>query len=65
MAGTIAGGRKASITNKQKYGEDFYRRIAAIGGRVKVPKGFAMMDRQKVVEAGTKGGYKSKRGKSK
>lgn len=33
MAGTLAGGRKAAITNKQKYGEDFYARIGAKGGR--------------------------------
>jgi len=65
VGGTIAGGKKASVTNKEKYGEDFYRRIAAIGGKAKVPKGFAMMDREKVVEAGRSGGYKSKRGKSK
>jgi len=65
VEGTITGGKKASITNKQKYGENFYKIIAAKGGRVKVPKGFAMMDREKVVEAGRAGGYKSKRGKSK
>ena len=61
MAGTKTGGKKASVTNKERYGEDFYRRIAAIGGRAKVPKGFAMMTRKQRSLAGTLGGRKSKR----
>lgn len=65
MGGTIAGGKKASVTNKEKYGEDFYRRIAAIGGRAKVPKGFALMTPEQRSEAGTKGGTVSKRRKAK
>ena len=64
MAGTKIGGLKTKKKNIEK-DKNFYRIIGAIGGNKKVPKGFAMMDRQKVVEAGTKGGYKSKRGKSK
>lgn len=63
MAGTIEGGRKASETNKKRYGKDFYKRIAAIGGKAKVPKGFALMDREKVVQAGAKGGTISRRTK--
>ena len=27
MAGTIEGGKKASQTNKERYGHDFYQRI--------------------------------------
>lgn len=61
MSGTITGGRKAAETNKIKYGEDFYKIIAAKGGRAKVPKGFSMMTRKQRSLAGTLGGRKSKR----
>lgn len=41
MAGTLAGGRKAAKTNKERYGEDHYRIAGAIGGKAKRPtKGF-------------------------
>ena len=33
MAGTIAGGKSAAKTNKEKYGADFYAKIGAKGGR--------------------------------
>lgn len=33
MAGTKAGGKKASATNRQRHGDDFYARIGAKGGR--------------------------------
>ena len=33
MAGTKAGGIKASITNRQKYGEDFYKIQGRKGGQ--------------------------------
>jgi hypothetical protein len=32
MGGTREGGQQAAQTNKDKYGEDFYKRIGAIGG---------------------------------
>lgn len=41
MAGTKAGGKAAAATNKQKYGEDFYGRIGAIGGTKSGSGGFA------------------------
>lgn len=41
MAGTIAGGKEAAITNKAKYGEDFYKRIGAKGGKKGTTGGFA------------------------
>lgn len=63
MSGTLAGGRKASKTNKKRYGKDFYVNIGAKGGKALVPKGFARMDKEKVIEAGKKGGSISKRGK--
>ncbi len=61
MAGTKAGGAKAAETNKAKYGDGFYEKIGAIGGKAKVPKGFAMMSPEKLRQAGIKGGKKSRR----
>lgn len=64
MTGTLDGGRQARDTNLGLYGEDYYARIGALGGAARVPKGFAMMPREKVVAAGLKGGRNSKRGKN-
>ena len=64
MAGSRIGGLKAAEKNKAS-DPDFYRRIAAIGGKAKVPKGFAKMDPKKRAEAGRKGGKVLRRGKSK
>lgn len=41
MAGTKAGAIKASATNRERYGQDFYRRIGQIGGRNGHTGGFA------------------------
>lgn len=60
MAGTLAGGRKAAITNKQKYGEDFYARIGAKGGRNGHTGGFASNPALARI-AGSLGGRKSRR----
>lgn len=65
MPGTLVGGRKAAKTNKIKYGEDFYSRIGAKGGRNGHTGGFASMDIEKVRECGRKGGKISRRGRSK
>lgn len=66
MAGTKAGGKKASITNKEKHGEDFYKRIGSKGGKSgdHSKSGFAS-NPELAREAGRKGGKKSRRGKSK
>jgi general stress protein YciG len=64
MAGTKAGGLKASATNKQRWGEDFYKRIGAKGGRNGHTGGFAA-NRELASIAGKKGGSISRRGKSK
>lgn len=66
MAGTKAGGKKASITNKEKHGEDFYKRIGSKGGKSgdHSKRGFAS-NPELAREAGRKGGTKSRRGKSK
>lgn len=63
MAGTRAGGLKASITNKEKHGSDFYARIGRIGGQNGHTGGFAS-NIELAREAGRKGGKISKRGKS-
>ena len=60
MAGTISGGKLAAKTNKEKYGEDFYKLMGQMGGKAKVPKGFAKNpDLARL--AGAKGGKISKR----
>lgn len=41
MAGTVTGGKRAAETNKSIYGEDFYKRIGAIGGKKGNTGGFA------------------------
>lgn len=63
MSGTAEGGKKAAETNKRKYGEDYYSINGAKGGAKKVPKGFALMDRNKLIELSTKGGTISRRTK--
>ena len=65
MSGTRSGGIKTAETNKQKYGREFYQNIGRKGGKACVPKGFALMDIEKIKNAGRKGGKLSKRGKAK
>lgn len=62
MAGTKLGGKHAAATNKAKYGEDFYARIGAIGGRKGTTGGF-FANRELARTAGAIGGRKSRRGK--
>lgn len=73
MAGTSLGGRKAAATNKQrhdaKYAQygGFYKYIGQKGGVANIAAngatfGFAA-DRQLAIEAGRKGGQKSRRRK--
>ncbi len=68
MAGTIAGGKQAAKTNKERYGNDWYEKIGAIGGRKTGLKGFAL-NRELAKTAGRKGGlvtgdrYVTRRGK--
>jgi len=65
MSGTKAGGIKAAATNKKRNGDDFFKRIGAIGGRNGHTGGFAAMSPEKRSECGRKGGRISKRGKAK
>lgn len=66
MPGSKIGGAKACATNKIKYGEDFYARIGAIGGKNGNTGGFAYMkthgQEDKIRDAGRRGGQKSRRG---
>ena len=64
MAGTKAGAKKAVISIKEKYGEDFYQKIGRKGGQNGHTGGFAY-DHELAVRAGTIGGKKSRRGPAK
>lgn len=41
MAGTLEGNRKVAKVNRKRHGEDFYKRIGAMGGRKSKTGGFA------------------------
>ena len=60
MAGTKSGGVAAATTNKRIYGEDFYRRIGAMGGKKGRTGGF-FANRELASYAGAIGGRISKR----
>ncbi|MCA9301627.1 hypothetical protein H6801_02665 [Candidatus Nomurabacteria bacterium] len=72
MAGTKAGGAKAALTNKSKYGSDFYASIGAKGGKKGKTGGFAsdkkgadgLSGRERARLAGAKGGRISRRVKT-
>lgn len=63
MAGTKEGAKKTVITNKEKYGEDYYQIIGARGGKASRTGGF-YANRELARIAGAKGGRISKRGKA-
>lgn len=63
MAGTRRGGIAAAITNKQRYGSNFYQTIGRIGGRKSTGGGFAK-NPELAREAGKKGGQRSRRRKA-
>lgn len=64
MTGNIEGGLKAAQKNKEKYGNDYYARIGAIGGKKPHPnKGFGSMEPERRIEVGRKGGTISRRTK--
>lgn len=64
MAGTKIGGVKAATTNKKLYGNDYYARIGAIGGKRGTTGGF-YANRELASRAGQIGGRNSRRGKAK
>lgn len=63
MSGSRTGGKKAAETNKKRLGEDFYKRIGAIGGKKGNTGGFADGEegRKRARIYGAIGGKKSKR----
>lgn len=68
MPGTMTGGRKAAQTNKERYGDDHYKKIGGLGGKKGKRGGFAS---DKVGKDGLTGreravmwGKKNKRGKA-
>lgn len=65
MAGTKDGGKQAAATNKEKYGNDFYRKIGSLGGKNGHTGGFAAGDagRQRARVYGAVGGRISRRPK--
>jgi general stress protein YciG len=63
MAGSVAGGVKCAATNKKKYGENYYKKIGAIGGQIGTTGGF-WANRELAKKAGSKGGRLSRREKS-
>lgn len=64
MSGTLAGGKLAAKTNKERYGNDWYARIGSIGGKNGHTGGFAA-DPERARRAGAIGGKRSKRGPAK
>ncbi len=62
MAGTKAGGQAAALTNKKKYGSDFYAKIGSKGGKIGRTGGF-FVNRDLARLAGAKGGRISRRSK--
>jgi len=63
MSGTRHGGMAAAITNKQRYGTNFYQTIGRMGGRKSRGGGFAK-NPELAREAGRKGGQRSRRRKA-
>lgn len=70
MAGTIAGGLKASQTIKGRHGKDYYKNMGRIGGQKGTTGGFAsnnvgqdgLTGKQRASVAGVIGGRISRRG---
>lgn len=64
MAGTLAGGKKAASTNKQRHGEDFYRNIGRKGGSKSHPDTRPFTLNPELAKlAGARGGAISRRSK--
>lgn len=64
MSGSKIGGLRAAKTNKERYGDDFFKKIGAIGGRNSNTGGFAA-NHELARIAGRLGGSRSRRGKTK
>lgn len=73
MPGTKIGGQRAAKTNKERYGDDFYKRQGAKGGSRTTPEGGfgsfkvgpdGLTGRQRARIAGARGGKASRRGRN-
>lgn len=64
MSGTREGNAKVVITLKQKYGDDYFKRIGAVGGKKSIGGGFAAGEegRARARVYGAIGGKLGKRG---
>lgn len=62
MGGTVEGGKQAAATNKERYGDGFYKAIGRKGGKLSKGGGFAS-NPDLAVEAGRRGGKASRRPK--
>ena len=62
MAGNKEGALKASLKNRTRYGQDFYKKIGAMGGAAGHTGGF-YANPDLASEAGKLGGRISKKGK--
>lgn len=62
MSGIKADSVKAVQTIKENHGSDFFVKIGSLGGKVCVPKGFAM-SKERASAAGRKDGKISRRTK--
>lgn len=71
MGGTKEGGIRARNENKRKYGEDYYQKLGALGGKNGHTGGFAdvaagqdgLTGKERAAIAGAKGGRISRRKK--
>lgn len=71
MAGTVTGGRLAAEANKERYGEDYYKRIGKLGGQKSRIGGFntekvgrdGLTGKERAIVAGRKGGLVRKKSK--
>lgn len=71
MSGNTIGGVKTAKTNIKRYGQDYYKRIGAMGGKISRGGGFAsnivgadgLTGAERARKAGAKGGRKSRKNK--
>ena len=55
-------GKRAGATNKKRYGDDYYKKLGALGGKVRHPETSPFTrDSELAIEAGRRGGLKSRR----
>lgn len=63
MSGNREGALKGALTNKQKHGEDFYKKIGSkswTNPNRSRKTGFALLPKEKHLEVSKKGGQKTK-----